>query len=270
MKQLLSCAIFLAAMLIAAPAGAQESLAISPARTLDARAELQAANWQVLEPGLSLLHGRSAGGIEFSAFQIDQSKLRFELAVQSVPDGERVEDFGRRANAVLAVNGGFFGEKEPGKGLFSVGLLRRNGKQFSPNWPIAGGYLLFGERGIKIARSAKSPPERQQAILQSKPLLIAPGGQWAMNTNQELSRPRTLVCELASRELILLVVFGSGMSLFEAGWLLRDESAGGYFGCNAALAMDGGGSTQLWVAGHGALAVKGETNVHNALVLVRR
>ena len=257
-------------MLIAASARAQESLAIPPVRTLDARAALEAANWQVLQPGLSLLRTRSAGGIELSAFQVDQSKLRFEIAVQSVPDGERVEDFGRRANAVLAVNGGFFGEKEPGKDLFSVGLLRRNGKRFSPNWPTAGGYLLFGEGRIKIARSAKSPPEGYQTILQSMPLLIAPGGQWAMNTNQELSRPRTLVCELASGEPILLVVSGSGMSLFEAGWLLRDKLVGGYFGCNAALAMDGGGSTQLWVAGHGTLAVNGETTVHNSLVLVRR
>jgi exopolysaccharide biosynthesis protein len=243
---------------------------IAPERTQDARAAIDAAAWQVLEPGLSLLRATSAGGLVITAFKIDQARFRFDIAVQEKPDGERVDVFGPRAEAVLASNGGFFGEQETGKGLYSVGLLRINGKARSPQWKTAGGFILFGDEGIAIAPSRAQVPEKPATVLQSKPLMIEPGGKWAMNTNQALWRPRTLLCTLRGSEVVLLVLSGSGMSLYEAGWLMRPPAEGGHFGCDAAIALDGGGSTQLWVEGREDLWVEGETAVHNALLVKRR
>ncbi|MCB1429282.1 MAG: phosphodiester glycosidase family protein, partial [Nitratireductor sp.] len=97
-----------------------------------------------------------------------------------------------------------------------------------------------------------------------------PGGKWAMNTNQQKLRPRTIVCTFGNDSFLLAVISGSGMSLYEAGWLMRDAGVGGYFGCDAALAMDGGGSTQLWVSSDTSLGIVGETPVNNALVVKRR
>jgi hypothetical protein len=248
-------------------AQAQEN---APERTSEARAAIEAVTWEEIEPGLSLLRTSNAGGLVITAFKIDQKKFRFDIAVQEKPDGERVDTFGPRGDALVAVNGGFFGERESGKGLYSVGLLRLRGKARSPRWKSAGGFILFGDDGIAISPSREEVPEPPSTILQSKPLMIEPGGKWAMNTNQALWRPRTLLCTVKEGEVVLTVLSGSGMSLYEAGWLMRAKADGGYFGCDAAIALDGGGSTQLWVEDREELWVEGETPVHNALLVKRR
>ncbi len=241
-----------------------------PARTLVAIAALETAKFEEVQPGLTVLRVEGDGRLILTAFRIDQKKFRLSPIVQTNPDGESVDAFGKREKAVLAINGGFFGEKETGKKLFAVGLLRIGGKELSGNWSKSGGYLLFGKEGLAIAEHKSQAPERPATILQSKPLLIAPGGKWSMNTNQEIWRPRTLICLLPEGGALVLVVSGLGMSLYEAGWLLRGQEDGGYFGCDSALALDGGGSTQLWVSGRRDLSVAGETAVHNAIVVLPR
>lgn len=262
--------IILVLALLALPTSAfSQEAENAPPRSLVAMQALMAAEFDLLEPGLELMRA-SGGGILLTVLRIDQRKFRFGIETQTSPDGERVDAFGRRADAVIAVNGGFFGEKAPQKALYPVGILRVGGEVFSANWAKTGGYLLFGKAGLSIAKSADPAPAAPATVLQSKPLVIEPGGQWAMNTNQENWRPRTLVCSLPDNKILLLLVWGGGMSLYEAGWLLRPTSDGGLFGCDAALALDGGSSTQLWVDGREELAIAGETAVHNALVIKRR
>jgi len=260
---------FRIALLMALPAvaAAQEN---APQRTQEARAAIAAAAWEEIEPGLSMLRASSPANLTITAFKVDEKLFRFDVAVQEKPDGERVDTFGPRADALVAVNGGFFGERESGRGLYSVGLLRLKGKVRSPKWKSTGGFILFDEEGISILPSRQDVPVRPATILQSKPLMIEPGGKWAMNTNQALWRPRTVLCTVKGGEAVLLVLSGSGMSLYEAGWLMRAQNEGGYFGCDAAIALDGGGSTQLWVEEREDVWVEGETAVHNALLVKRR
>lgn len=250
-------------------ASAQNGAPGRPDRIDGAVAAIEAADWARLEPGLAVKRVVVRDGPSLTAFRIDQRRFRFEIAVQSGPDGERVDSFGPRTGGVLAVNGGFFGERDHGKGLYPVGLLRTEAGDRSPNWPSAGGYLLLGAEGASIAQSSANPPDAPK-LLQSKPLLIEPGGRWAMNTNQQLGRPRTALCILPGGEAILMLVSGPGLSLYETGWLFREREIGGHFGCDSALALDGGGSTQLWVDGRDDLEIVGETAVHNSLVLLRR
>jgi hypothetical protein len=274
MKLILASATVLAlaslAMPSAAPSAFSQEVPQAPMRTAELAVAVEAARFEEVEPGLSLLSARSRLGTVLAVFRIDQGQFRFALAVQDNPDGERVDSFVRRSGAVLAVNGGFFGEKEFRKGLYPVGLIRIDGKDLSANWKMTGGYLLFHADRLEIAPSAPKAPVQPAMILQSKPLIIEPGGRWSMNTNQEIARPRTILCTLATGEVLLFVFSGSGLSLYEAGWLLRSKGDGGLFGCDAALAMDGGGSTQLEVAGRADLSVVGETSVQNALLLLRR
>jgi hypothetical protein len=258
---------FLAVLAMPGAVAAQES---APQRTIDARTALEKAVWEEIDAGLSLMRAGMPGGLVITAFKVDQKLFRFDIAVQEKPDGERVDTFGPRGDALVAVNGGFFGERESGKGLYPVGLLRLKGKARSPRWKSAGGFILFGDGGVSIKPSRDDAPDLPATVLQSKPLMIEPGGKWAMNTNQALWRPRTLLCTLQDGEAVLLVLSGAGMSLYEAGWLMRAQEEGGYFGCDAAIALDGGGSTQLWVEDREELWVEGETAVHNALLIKRR
>jgi hypothetical protein len=257
-------------LLLATRTAFPQDVSQTPMRTAELAAAVAGSRFEELEPGLSVLSARSRFGTALSVFRIDQERFRFAIAVQESPDGERVDAFAGRSGAVLAVNGGFFGEKEFRKDLYPVGLLRIDGKDLSSNWKTTGGYLLLHPDRLEIVPSAPKAPATPATILQSKPLIIEPGGRWSMNTNQEIVRPRTILCTLAGGEILLFVFSGSGLSLFEAGWLLRSKNDDGVFGCDAALAMDGGGSTQLHVEGRDDLAVVGETAVQNALLLLRR
>jgi hypothetical protein len=237
-----------------------------PARAALAAAALRAADWKAFEPGLDLLRAETNGAL-LTAIRIDLARFRLDLAMQDDPDGERVEALGQRHGAVLAINGGFFGEKEEGKGLYPVGLLRVAGVDRSSPWRRHGGFLALHANAPAILPSAGGPPADAPQILQSKPVLIESGGRWAMNKNRENLRRRSLVCLLPNKQAIILVVTGVGLSLFEAGWLMRREAEGGFFGCDSAIALDGGGSTQLWLRDHPNYGIRGETPVHNALLV---
>ncbi len=242
-----------------------------PLRTTEAVTALAAAQWIELEPGLEVKRASASVSAMITALRIDQSRFRLAATVQDNPDGQTAESFAQDAGAVLAVNGGFFGERTEGKDLYSVGLLRIGGKIRSANWKTTGGYLIFAKDGLAIEPASPEPPARTPDLLQSKPLMIEPGGKWAMNTNNGPPRPRTAVCTFQGEtDVLVLVVSGTGLTLYETGWLLRQKQEGGLFGCDAALALDGGGSTQLWVEDRDELAVEGETAVHNALVVKRR
>ena len=243
----------------------------APERTLDVREALTALPWQALEDGLELKESVSQRGIRIRAFRISLKHFDLGIVLANNAMGERANEIGERSEAVLAVNGGFFGETETERKLYPVGYLRLEGKVHAAPWQTSGGYLSINKDRVSIRPSIEGPGiEGAGDAIQSKPLLIEPGGKWAMNTNQQKLRPRTIVCTFGNDSFLLAVISGSGMSLYEAGWLMRDAGVGGYFGCDAALAMDGGGSTQLWVSSDTSLGIVGETPVNNALVVKRR
>ncbi|MGI9400244.1 MAG: phosphodiester glycosidase family protein [Rhizobiaceae bacterium] len=250
-------------------AAAQNAIQMAPERSRMVVEALQNSEWKPLKSGMDGMEVQ-AGSVSLMALRIDPSKFAFSLMVQSGPDGERVENFGERSNAVVAINGGFFGEKEPGKDLFSVGYLKIGKLRHSKAWSKSGGYLVIRDGNLAIVPTMAGVPKNAEAILQSKPLLIEPGGIWAMNTNQSNMRRRSIVCLQKDNTAILVVVTGLGMSLFEAGWLMREGTVGGYFDCDSALALDGGGSTQIWMRNEKLSGVRGENAVHNALLINNR
>ncbi len=257
---------FLAAA--AAPVGlAAQETDVAPLRTSEFAAAVREAAWQELEPGLWVLKAQ-ADAATLTAFRIADANFSLEVAAQAELKGEFVEAIGARAGAVIAVNGGFFGESENNGALYPVGLLRVARRNLGQEWQNIGGYLAMAFDRTEIRPTRLGSPN-SPFVIQSKPVLIEPGGVWAMNTNNGLARPRTLVCRRNGETLIVLA-HGIGLSLFEAGWLMRGPDLGGAFACDSALALDGGGSTQLWVAGREDLAIAGETRVHNALIVRRK
>ncbi len=248
-------------------AGAQEQV---PDHARLAVMALLKAETREIEGGLHLTTAMSEDGARLWVWRVSLDRFRFAIVEQQEKDGEPVAALGARANAVLAINGGFFGEVDTGKGLFPVGLLRIGGKNHSRAWSNTGGYVVMGDNSIALLPSRNPLPEDAHTVVQSKPMLIEPGGKWAMNTNSGLARPRTVLCQLSANEVLVMVVSGAGLSLYEAGWILRSKSDGGAFGCDAAIALDGGGSTQMWVKGRDDLMVEGESPIHNSIAVIRR
>ena len=250
-------------------ASAQNDAMLTPERTRSVVEALAQSKWEVLDPGLEGME-LMAGSVGITALRIDPAKYAFSVALQSGSDGERVDEFGKQDQADIAINGGFFGEKSPARVSFRVGYLKIGKKRYSQAWSRSGGYLVIRDGRPSITPSMDGIPENANAVLQSKPLLIEPGGVWAMNTNLGNLRRRSLICLRGDDKVVLVVVSGLGMSLFEAGWLMRGRSVGGYFECDAALALDGGGSTQLWMREEKLQNIRGDNAVHNALLISRR
>ncbi|MCF6321111.1 MAG: phosphodiester glycosidase family protein [Rhizobiaceae bacterium] len=260
----LSMALLLSAMPIAT---AQELPA--PSRTLQVANYLRDMAFATIVPGLSGLRTVAKNGVEIIALRISPQNFKFGLATQSVEEGERVEVMGARESAQVAFNGGFFSIAASGR-KFPVGLLINKDIRSSSRWKKAGGYLVFQDGNISIVPTRQNKVPEGETILQSKPTLIEPGGKWAMNTNSGGSKNRTLVCNTAKGDVIVMVVIGGGMSLFEAGWLMRSSEVGGVFDCDSALAMDGGSSTQIWVKDRPDLSFTGNAAVHNSVFIVQQ
>jgi exopolysaccharide biosynthesis protein len=241
-----------------------------PARTSEAVNALKNSEWRELEEGLSLLQASTALGTRLTVLKIDSDHFRFSVEQQNLPEGERADDVIERSEALLVVNGGFFRIRKD-NGLFPVGLLMDDGEAISSPWLSSGGFVSISADGnIAISESETGVPNNVREAIQSRPVLIAPGGKWAMRTNANLQERRTLLCLLGDGSIILMVVSGGGLSLYEAGWLLRGTARGGLMGCDAAIALDGGGSTQLSVRGHPGLDVTGFSPVQNFLAVSRR
>ncbi len=254
-------------------AAAQSASAAAPAKTIELRDALASTDWQEVASGIHVLQARSATGIAATAYRFDLAKLTLDIGIQNHPKGERAHQIGERLGVEFAVNAGFF-RKDGEDRLFAVGLLNNKAGLQGKAWRKSGGYLVLGDR-MTIRPSKKGPPDKSFPFVQSKPALIEPGGNWAMNRNSHIAKRRTLIClppdgDDGSQTVTIILISGDGMSLFEAGWLMQGTEVGGYFNCDAAIAMDGGGSTQVWSRDMPELSFRGITPVHNFLIVGRR
>ena len=240
-----------------------------PVRSAQVAEHLLTVKFGDVLPGLSALRTTVPNGVELIVLRLQPDQFKFKIALQNNNKGEMVETMGARHNGVVAINGGFFSINKT-REKKSVGFLMIGGKIHSAAWRKSGGYLLIEKELISILPTRDGKIPNGDDILQSKPILIEPGGKWAMNSNRAIAKNRTLVCVDHQGEIIIAAIIKGGLSLYEAGWLMRDTNVGGFFNCDSLIAMDGGGSTQIWVKGRVELSFKGVTNVHNAVIIQQR
>ena len=238
----------------------------TPSKTSIVAASLEASQWQQLETGLQAIKAMTESGVALTAFKISPENFTFSIALQDDASGSRAKTVGEQQGAVVIANAGFFATKDDGE-LYSVGYLRLNTNVISKGWPSSGGVLSLKEDGLQLTPSQDGLPEGEFDVLQSKPMLIEPNGKWAMGSNAGSAKPRTILCTLSNGDVILATVTRAGLTLFEAGWLMRSKAEGGFFGCDAALAFDGGRSTQMWYSGDEKYSSNGISPVHNFFVV---
>ncbi len=252
-------------MLIAL-SGTQAQTIDVPARTIAVVNALEQNSWNRLEEGLEVRRAITPQGLVVTAYRISPENFSFSIAFQNQDNGSRAKDVGEKEGAVLAVNGGFFAQTESGK-LYSIGYLRAAGTVHSKGWSNAGGLVIFDKNGLELMPSHSGIPQNGLNVLQTKPMIIEPGGKWAMRSNSGEFKHRTLLCRLADGDVIFVLIARAGMSLYEAGWMLRQKDVGGFFGCDSAVALDGGRSTQVWYSGQPGYSYAGITPVQNFIVV---
>ena len=240
-----------------------------PARALLVSKHLQNVPFEEVVPGIAAVKTIVSNGIALIALRIKPGVFRFDLIKQYDLKGNWVEEFGKDHDANIAFNGGFFKISKKSHKI-PVGLLVIDGTQYSSAWKKSGGYLIFRDGKISILQTVGNMVPNAEGILQSKPVLIEPGGNWAMNTNRPIPKKRTLVCIDNNGDFVVMVIIDGGLSLFEAGWLMRSSDVGGFFNCDSAIAMDGGRSTQIWVKNRPDLSYGGGTTIQNAVIIQPR
>ncbi|MDJ0614719.1 MAG: phosphodiester glycosidase family protein [Rhizobiaceae bacterium] len=230
---------------------------------------LNQASWSELEEGLSLLRSRTPEGLIVTAYRISPRRFEFSIVTQLENTGSRAREIGEQTGAVLVTNAGFFAINGNNR-LYSIGYLRLQDRVLSKGWSDAGGTITFLPDGPVLKPTHEGIPQNQHDVLQSRPMIVEPGANWAMGSNSGARKLRTVLCTLANGDVILTTISRVGLTLFEAGWLFRSVSEGGFFGCDAAIALDGGGSTQLWHSGYPQYSFLGISPVHNFLVVRQR
>lgn len=240
-----------------------------PLKVRDVVKALNATQWDELEEGLSAIRTLTQNSISITAFRISPENFDFAIELQDDPAGSGVREIGEQVGAVVISNAGFFAVNNASK-LFPIGYLRLNNETLSKGWKYDGGTLSLKDGAVELSPTHAGIPQGEFNVIQSKPMLIEPGGKWAMSSNSGLPKPRTMICTLANGDIILATVNRAGLTLYEAGWVMRNTKDGGFFNCDAALAFDGGRSTQIWYSGDEKYYYRGISPVHNFFVVTQK
>ena len=229
------------------------------------------AQWVTLSPGFAMRRMSIAGTpMTVHAWMVDPEHNEIAVVEQTRPEGSTTAEFRAGHKALLAINGGFF-EKDRNGALTPSGLLIVNGERRHPYHKKAGSgaLLVAGEKvALDWSRSAGAGQTWTHA-LQVGPMVVDPGGKNGIRSNDNKRVDRSAVC-LADGRLIFIVIDG-GMSLFELGEVLSTSDLKGGFGCERALNLDGGPSTQASFENGGQrVEVTGDWPVQNGIVVKRR
>lgn len=209
-------------------------------------------------------------GIRVHVFDFAQERFAIRAAEQISERGNRAPDFLNRNGDVFAINGGFF-EREGNGRLSSSGLLIVDGDPRAPEHERAGsGVIYSGVKGVGIAYRKNFRDIRGvEHAIQVGPILVDPGGIKGIYKNAGGRFNRSAIC-LRGDTFTAFVVEG-GISLFQFADILSHPAAEGGFGCDSAINLDGGPSTQAALrAGSTQRDIAGETTVHNALIVSER
>jgi uncharacterized protein YigE (DUF2233 family) len=213
-----------------------------------------AAKWQPLAKGIEELVVKDAQTANLHVYRLPQAAVRMRVLEQTSPSGTAAEDVGKAAKAALAINGGFWWIKDDAS-LAPNGLLIVDGEKRAPSkkCSVCGGVLFADKKGLHLERSGPAIPAKgTDAALQSGPVLVAPGGKVAIRKPGGPEAGRSAVC-LAGDSIFVFAIFNA-LTMLETAELLQAPVAEGGFGCERAINLDGGTSTQVYVGlpGHQA------------------
>jgi len=224
----------------------------------------KAAKASELAPGIGYrLIELADYGLKIHIWSFDKSRYRLRAADDKDAHGSRVSEL-IGGKDVFAINGGFF-ERDKEKVVKPSGLLIVDGKEVAPAHEKAGSGIVYSNgRDVFIGyRKDLADHSTMKSAVQVGPILVDPGGKVGIADKQHDRQNRSAVC--LRRDAFVMIAVEGGLSLFQLASLLAAPEGGG---CDSALNLDGGPSTQvIFHAGGHRLAVEGGWPVANALIV---
>ena len=209
---------------------------------------IQQSDWIWIQPGFGWREiAVSSYGLAVRAWAIDPTQFEIETAVQLAETGSTVQEIRTTHNALLAVAGGFY-ELDARSRLSPAGMLVVDRLVLNGYEPTAGSGLFYrtdATTGIDWSRLHADDVALSSAI-QSGPMVVDPGGKNGINSN-DYNRLDRIAIGLSGPHFVIVVVKGEqeGISLFELGEILARDTDQGGFGCERAVNLSGGPTSQV-------------------------
>jgi len=206
-------------------------------------------------------------GLKVHAWSFDQARFRMRVALQKSARGSYVRDLIGPPPDVLAINGGFF-ERDRDGTLTPSGLIIIAGTENAPADNRAGSGIIYsGAAGVGIGyRKDLTGRGMMAEAIQVGPILVDPGGKVGVANTRHDRQNRSAACLTPGRFVIVAV--DGGLSLYQLAVLMAAPVAEGGLGCDVAINLDGGPSTQASSrAGSQSIDILGGTTIQNALIV---
>jgi uncharacterized protein YigE (DUF2233 family) len=201
--------------------------------------------WNRLAPGVELRYEdwKSPGNNEDTVIITRFDLQRVHLSIGYQPNQPlQMSAWMKQTGALALINGGYFDTQNK-----ATSLVIAHGQPSGTSYNGFGGMLSVDEQGHVALRSLRQRPydpssEQLQYATQSSPMLIVDGKRTQFNANA-VSQRRSIVAMDTQGRLLFIVSPGQAFSLDE----LADLLASSDLSLKAALNLDGGASTGLYV-----------------------
>ncbi len=204
--------------------------------------------FEVIDSGLSCKYTELEHyGFSAITWCIDPKLFTIDIELQNTNTGNHIKEFFRDKRTILAINAGFF-EIDGKYNLTPSGLIISNGKMIFPVTDHGGSGVFCLKKGkpeIKWSKDTIIPNEYELAF-QCGPVIVEHGGKPGIYNNNYRRLNRSAI-GISDGKVVITIVVGEknvGLSLYELAQYLRTPKNEGGAGCDVALNLDGGSSTQ--------------------------
>lgn len=221
-------------------------LAVSPCLMGQATAPSGAPLWEKVDEGFEVMSGQLNGQpyltfIKIRALRIDPERFQLKMIDSRAFGAERMEikALVRKAQALAAVNGGFFlPDYRP------LGLLIVDGREANPLRNTDWGIFLIQDNRPRIIHTKEFQPGKNiSQALQVGPRLVVDGKE--MRLKKQAARRSALGITFNNQVVLLNTEETEAYAQDLARFFRLLESEGG-LECRDALALDGGPSAQMY------------------------
>ena len=209
-------------------------------------------------------------------WKVNPQKHAVDICMQAQKSGSLIAQLHTKCKALISLNAGFF-EIDRSYHLVPSGLVVCDGRQVAAQRERGGSGIFFmhnGQPGIMWSKDYDTVTQWDMA-LQCGPVIVEPGGTLGVYSNNYKRANRSAIGITADKDEVVLIAVagaeGRALSLYEFAQFLCAPPDKGGCGCDVALNLDGGSSTQMRAhVGKARHSINGLWAINNALVVKKR